>query len=366
MKFFDDFGMDFAIRCVLSGVRDGAAEVGEVLLTVESIKEGDPESYLERFCGLGRRLAAASAESLAAGNRRTSWGQALRAANYLFAGAWWAPGTSYADQVVPLWREHRAAWDLAVDTWPAITERKLLDTPQGALPTYWFRPNEGTPVGAVVMIQGLDTPLSDAAMSGLSEGLRRGYAVMLMEGPGQGEALFDRGLTLADSWDGVVPACLESARGRISGPVTVMGINHGSYFVLDAATKALDADAIVVDPAAYDLATDLVAGVSDPIQAAKLAMAFGSAATPESAAALAESLKFDPARLAAITAPVLQLSSAEAESFAGQSQIAAQNLGDNSVLQNFAKESGAALDCEIGAPQVRNAVVYDWLDALIT
>jgi len=162
MHFFSDDGMDFAARCLLSGVRDGAAEVGELLTAFDAITDGDPDSWLDEFSRLGRRLAADGDDAANEGHRKTAWGCSLRAANALFGGAWWAPATAHADDVASLWAEHRAAWDAAVSRWPSPAESVKIPTPVGDLPGYRFASTAAADRGTVVMIQGLDTPLSDA------------------------------------------------------------------------------------------------------------------------------------------------------------------------------------------------------------
>ncbi|MGI9576813.1 MAG: hypothetical protein ACR2OH_01280 [Microthrixaceae bacterium] len=365
MQFFDDPGMDFSVRCLLSGVRDGTAEVGEILATIERVEDGDADSWLNEFCGLGRRLVAQAEESSGAGLQRTAWGQALRAANYLFGGAWWAPATHRSGEVDVLWQQHRHAWDLAVSLWPTPAVAEAVPSPVGDLPGYRFTPGGGeTARGVVLMIQGLDTPLSDAAMTGLSEGLRRGWEVALVEGPGQGAALLRDGLNLADSWRGVVDAASEWARGGSAGPLVAMGVNHGSWFVLDAMVGGLVADAVVLDPGVVDLATDQQGATDDPIAAAKLLMATGTGSVSD-ALAVMDHYRFDPSALAAVAVPTFVADAESAESFAGQSQVVAENLGGDVHLERFSDASGAGLDCEIAAPQVRNAAVYDWLNARV-
>jgi hypothetical protein len=232
VQFFDDPGMDFSVRCLLSGGRDGAAEVGEILATAGRIEDGNADSWLEESCGLGCRLTEQATESAGAGRQRTAWGQALRAANYLFGGAWWAPATHRSGEVDSLWAEHRQAWDLAVSLWPTPASAESVPTPLGELPGYRFSASaDGPGRGVVLMVQGLDTPLSDAAMTGLSKGLRRGWDVALVEGPGQGAALLRNGLTLAGGWDGVVAAAGRWARPDPGFPLVAMGINHGSWCV---------------------------------------------------------------------------------------------------------------------------------------
>ena len=131
-----------------------------------------------------------------------------------------------------LWAQHRRAWDLAVSLWPPPASAESVPTPLGELPGYRFSASaDGPGRGVVLMVQGLDTPLSDAAMTGLSEGLRRGWDVALVEGPGQGAALLRDGLTLAGGWDGVVAAAGRWARPDPGFPLVAMGINHGSWCV---------------------------------------------------------------------------------------------------------------------------------------
>ncbi len=365
MQFFDDPGMDFSVRCLLSGVRDGAAEVGEILATAGRVEDGNADSWLEEFCGLGRRLTEQATESAGAGRERTAWGQALRAANYLFGGAWWAPATHRSGEVDSLWAQHRRAWDLAVSLWPTPASAESVPTPLGELPGYRFSASaDGPGRGVVLMVQGLDTPLSDAAMTGLSEGLRRGWDVALVEGPGQGAALLRDGLTLAGGWDGVVAAAGRWARPDPGFPLVAMGINHGSWFVLDSLVAGFDPDAAVLDPGVVDLAADQQGVADDPIGTAKLRLATGTD-TPDAALGVIDRYRIDPESLAAVGVPTFVAEAESAESFAGQSRIVAEHLGAAAHLHRFTDESGAGLDCEIAAPQVRNAAVYDWLEATV-
>lgn len=365
MKFFDDPGMDFSVRCLLSGVRDGTAEVGEILATLERIDDGDANSWLDEFCGLGRRLVVQAEQASGSGRSRTAWGQSLRAANYLFGGAWWAPATHRSSEVDALWQQHRHAWDLAVSLWPTPARAEPVPSPVGDLPGYRFEPDRSKGSrGVVLMVQGLDTPLSDAAMTGLSEGLRRGWEVALVEGPGQGAALLRDGLTLADRWQGVVAAAAEWAQADSANPLVAMGVNHGSWFVLDAMIDGFAPHAAVLDPGVTDLASDQQGAAEDPTGAAKLLMATGADTIAESLAVI-DRYRLAPSALGAVRVPTFVAQAESAESFAGQSELVADHLGGEVRLERFSDAAGAGLDCEIAAPQVRNAAVYDWLDATV-
>ncbi len=55
----------------------------------------------------------------------------------------------------------------------------------------------------------------------------------------------------------------------------------------------------------------------------------------------------------------------QATSFPGQSAELALLLGARARLAPFTSAEGAGLDCEIGAPRLRNQRVYDWLEDLL-
>src|SRR4051812_24411868 len=127
VTFFEDFGFDFAVRCVLSGVRNRMAEVGEVLALVARVTDGDAESWVREWHGLADRCDAIGDEAAAAGHPVSAWPAYLRAANYRFCGSYSLPATAAgaADPalVTAAWRAHRASFDRAVDQLPWRTER---------------------------------------------------------------------------------------------------------------------------------------------------------------------------------------------------------------------------------------------------
>lgn len=398
VTFLADGGMDFAVRCVLSGAPYATAEPGEVLAVVADVVDGDPSSWRDTWVARGRALAAAASSDAAAGRRHSAWGGALRAANYLFAGNYYAPACTDAAGARSVWAEHRAAWDLAVSCWPTPAAPAVIDTPAGALPGYWFAgaapAGERRPV--VVLIGGIETPMSDAPMTGLTDALARGYRVLLLDGPGQGAALYEGGLALAPHWDDVWPAVLDGLAaqpGVDPGRVCLMGINHGGLWAAQGAAVGGDrVAALVLDPAVTGLVDDVVAGLpedlgalwrpqpealdaavteraaSDPDLAFWVAKTrdpfpggdMGTALETLAAAALTE------ADLAAIACPTLVCVAEQASAFVGQADPVLAALGDRATRLDFTAAEGAGLDCEIGAPQVRNARVYDHLDALLT
>lgn len=395
VTFLADGGMDFAVRCVLSGAPYATAEPGEILAVLDRVDDGDPRSWRDAWVARGRALVAGARADADAGRTRSAWGAALRAANYLFAGNYYAPACTDVAGARAVWAEHRAAWDLAVRCWPTPATPVTLPTPAGDLPGYWFAgaapEQERRPV--VVLVGGIETPMSDAPMTGLTDALARGYRVLLLDGPGQGAALYEGGIGLAPRWDAVWPAVLDAVAGRTGvdpGRVCLMGINHGGLWAAQGAAIAPErVAALVLDPAVTGLLGDTLAGLPGDLaalwrdDAAALDAAVATRAGDDHDLAFWEAKAVDPfpgggvraaldgldaalltdGDLAAIACPTLVCVAEQATAFVGQHEPVLAALGPLATRIDFTTAEGAGLDCEIGAPQVRNARVYDHLDA---
>jgi pimeloyl-ACP methyl ester carboxylesterase len=353
-RFFDDDGMDFAVRCVLTGVRYGMAEVGEVLATVDAVVDGDADSWTDGWLALGRRVAALGTDAETRGHRHSAWGTHLRAANYLACANFWVPESTEPDRYVAVWHEHRGAWDRAVATWPTTAEVIAVPFEGDRLDGWWFPPSaDGRGPGpVVVLVNGIEAPASDLAMTGLADAVARGYGVLALDGPGQGRAFWDRDMALRPDWQAVVGAGLDWLLTRPTvdpGRVALMGISSGSLLAARAAAHLGDrVAALVLDPGVVRLtAEDL-----DPVR-------------PEQRPTDLAGYALTDGEVAALRVPTYVAEAERAIGFVGQpAELAARLAAQGTEVRHdrFTVAEGAGLDCEIGGPQIRNQRVYDWLD----
>lgn len=381
-QFFEDPDMDFAARCVLSGVRHGMAEVGETLEALAHIPDGDADRWLETFVALGRRCRRTADDARAGGHRHSAWNAALRAANYTYAGAWWAPVTRWRDSAGELWSEHRDHWDLAVEHWPSPAMPVRVPHATGTLPAHWFT----TPVPhamaedgrapTVVLVQGLGTPISDVPMTGLDGALARGHHVVVVDGPGQGAALHREARTVSEGWHGVIESLLDwlATRPEVDHDrISLLGTGAGALFAA-AAAAGDDQDriaALVVDPGVLDLGADAAAAVADAATDRARALLAATTTTPtgtttlEAAVQALGAQRIDAEQLALITCPTLVLRGESAGSFCGQTEPFVAALGGPHELRVLRDAEGAGLDQGLDASQVHDAAVFDWLDATL-
>jgi dienelactone hydrolase len=377
-RFFDDPDMDFATRCVLSGVRHAMSEVGEVLAATEAITDGDPDSWLDTYVDLGRRCRRDADLAEDAGHRYSAWNAALRAANYLYAGLWWAPVTRRADDAEQLWNEHRDSWDLAVRLWPSqVWPVRIPHDGSATAPGLWFASPAAADAAAptVILVQGLGTPTSDVVMTGLDGALARGHHVLVIDGPGQGTALHREHRTLQDGWDGLLSSAIDWLGTRPeSDPsrVSLLGVGHGAWFATEVATIDHRVAALVVDPGVVDLGADAAAAVRDASDDRARALLAGTTTTPTGTTDLDQAVRIlarhrlEATQLARIECPTLVVRGESAGSFCGQSEqlLDALTCPHDEVVLTDAQ--GAGLDVGLDASQIHDAVVFDWLDATLS
>jgi dienelactone hydrolase len=394
VRFADDPGFDFAIRCILNAVPYGAAEVGEVLATAGELDGPSVDAFHEAWTARGRAVRAVAEACERAGHRESAAMAHLRAANYLSAAVWYVLGTSAPERAPTAWREHRDSWEAAARTWPAPAERLTIPFEGTALDGYLFSPPgaEGRPRPLVVLMQGLDAPISDAMMTGLQDAVLRGYRTLVFDGPGQGSAIYERGLRARHDWEVVVGAALDHVLARPDidpDRVALVGVAHSGHLGARAAAFEPRVRALVLDPGVMRVVDGTLAqlpgevverfraGDREGFDAALAAaeqdsaeLRFTDLKTREPWGlgtplydALSGLARMNLAEVAGrVTCPALVLDPDDAEGWPGQSKEVAAALGGPVRLERFTAREGASLDCEILAPQVRNQRIFDWLD----
>jgi hypothetical protein len=113
--FFKDDDFSFLTEIALGSVYRQAADVGEVLTTVDRIQDGKARSWVDEWTATADRLAKEAAASARAGRKYSAAGQYLRASLYYSVATYSADGTGDPALFASLWEQHRAAWDQFVD-----------------------------------------------------------------------------------------------------------------------------------------------------------------------------------------------------------------------------------------------------------
>jgi pimeloyl-ACP methyl ester carboxylesterase len=227
---------EFQLLRWLSQTTYSGAEIGECLSTANKIKDGDIESWLAEWSALAERVEQIGRDCLARGHRVSAREAFLRATTYYEASFFFAPDDD--PRKVELYRRQRGAFQAA---------GALLDHPfevlripyEGGktLPGYFLAVDDSGQARPTIMINtgGDGTSERMYFSGGAVAGLRRGYNVLLWDGPGQpGTYLEDRSLVFRPDWEVPAGAALDylATRGDVDQDrIAYAGYSMGGYFV---------------------------------------------------------------------------------------------------------------------------------------
>ena len=386
--------VQFAVENVLGSVYSRAADVGEVLTTVDRVHDGDARSWVAEWTATAERVAGLAREAEAAGHLRTAAARWLRTATYLAAAAEKADATgTFAE----LWERHRGAWDRFADLTDGLgeigVERLEIPYEGTTLPGYVLRsgaPDE--PRRTLVYTNGSDGSVVGAWSRCAADALGRGWNVVTYDGPGQNAALVRQSLPFRPDWERVLTPVVDllTARPDVDAErIAVVGVSQGGYWVPRAVASEHRVAAAVADPGVVDVSTFPVAQLPRFLVALLDAgkrrefdrdMALGLQLSPSTRATLQWRMRpygttsyFDfftatrqyaltDEQLASIRCPLLVTDPEDEQFWPGQSARMAAAVGEHATLLPFTAAEGAGGHCEPAAAGLRGERVLDWLD----
>jgi hypothetical protein len=137
--FFKDEGFNFQTEIALGATYHQAADVGEVLATVERIRNGQAQSWVDEWSATADRLAAEATASADAGHSYSAARQFLRVSMYYSLASYAADGTGDSTLFAKLSEKHHVAWDRFVDLAGLQIERIEIPYEGMTLSGYFFR-----------------------------------------------------------------------------------------------------------------------------------------------------------------------------------------------------------------------------------
>ncbi len=243
---------DVQIRTILDYAVEGAASIGEVLAATAGVNEDDHQSWISAWNQLAQR-SVDIADGCAAQGRPISASEAyLRASTYFSVAVHAMAALPDAGAVTATSRKQRVAWEAFVALAPVRTERVDIPLAQTSLPGYLFRPAKDQATGAtVVAVGGSDGGFAELWARCAAAALRRGYNVLVFDGPGERSRLHERNALLRADWESVLTPVynfVSRRQGVDPTRIVLYGLRHGSYSVARALTCKHRFAAAVADP----------------------------------------------------------------------------------------------------------------------
>ncbi len=397
--FFKNDDFNFLTEIALGSVYRQAADVGEVLTTVDRIHDGKARSWVDEWTATADRLAQEAAASAAAGRSHSAAAQCLRASLYYSVATYSADGTGDPALFGLLWEKHRAAWDKFVDLGDfggAVAERIEIPYEGTTLPGYFFRAGAaGEPRRTLIFNNGSDGSVVGAWTDGIADALARGWNAMTFDGPGQNAALVRQGLAFRPDWEKVITPVVDSlsARADVDGAkLALLGVSQAGYWVPRALAFEHRIAAGVADPGVVDVSTTVLGHLPHMmiklLEAAEREkfnrdMEWTLKISPSTRSLLALRMRpygvttpyefFSAARdyaltdelIAQITTPVLVTNPDNEQFWPGQSQELFAKLTGKKAMIAFTEAEGADSHCEPAASGIRGERIFDWLNEQI-
>ncbi|HEU5158803.1 MAG TPA: dipeptidyl aminopeptidase [Streptosporangiaceae bacterium] len=408
---FKDDDFDFLAKIALGATYHRAADVGEVLSTVERIRDGHARSWVAEWTATADRLAAEADANATAGHAGTAARQYLRVSMYYSLADGAADGADGEADETPdgslfaeLWGRHRAAWDHFVDLTGQAAERIEIPYEDTTLPGYFFR--SALPAGpaderrrTLIFNNGSDGPVTAAWVQGIADALARGWHAVTFDGPGQNAALVRQGIPFRPDWEHVITPVVDHLLTRPDvdpAKIALLGVSQGGYWVPRSVAFEHRIAAIVADPGVVEVSAAMFRHL--PNHMIKLIeagdrrrfdkeMALALKFAPAMRATLASRMRpygttspyefFTKAReyvltddvIARIACPVLVTDPDDEHFWPGQSRELYDRLAHAKTpvrtLIRFTAREGADTHCEPAGNALRGERIFDWLDERI-
>jgi alpha-beta hydrolase superfamily lysophospholipase len=250
-RFFADQTYHFQALRVLNDVAADGADIADVLETVTRIRSGDAQGWFRAWTETGdraARLAEATTDRVAKGrallrahtyyrtaefflapNDAKRRGSTARNTQSFYAGLG-AMGIAYEQIKVP-YEGHRL---------DAVYYPSRVNQHKSAL---------------IVIGGGFDSTLEELYFLLGKDALEHGYDVLTYDGPGQGSALRDEGLTFTPEWEKPTRAVMDTflAGHARSGKIVLVGTSMGGYLAPRAAAFDARIDGVVAWDVMFDM-----------------------------------------------------------------------------------------------------------------
>jgi hypothetical protein len=366
----------------LDAVYAGSADLGEVFATARRVGPPEAGRWYAAWKATADRAAAIAERALADGQRVTARGAYLRASEYARQSFYFIRGELDDPRLQAGYAAHVAAFASAANLMAESVADVRIPYEQTTLKGYFCAPDRGGAARpTLIMPCGYDST-AEAGWVNVPDALARGYNVLLFEGPGQGQALYEQRLFLRPDFEHVLGPVIDWLVGRAevrADRLGLVGRSFAGYLAPRAATVEGRIAALVCDPAQPDMGLRIPGGFVGRLAGRAVGsemrisarrreffharMAAHGVDTVE--AYLAEMRRFTMiGQAAAIRCPTLIIES-QNDFAGGGGKLLFDALTCPRELVELTTEQGIDGHCGGLAQQVWAGVVYDWLDRIL-
>jgi hypothetical protein len=381
--YFNDEDFDGQLQRSVGKADSGMANVGECLAIAGQITAGDRDSWYRAWSGFAGRLARQGQAALASGHPVSARGVLLRAAEYYRQAFFY-----HRDNLDG--RELRSAYGSSVQAFRGALP--LLDHHAevlgGGLSGYLFTRDANSRLPTLLHIGGYDATAEELYASA-GPALERGYAFAAIDGPGQGEMLYDQRVPMRPDWEAVVPGMVDALAKHPqvdSRRIVLVGRSFGGLIAPRGASGEHRLAAMIVDPGQLEMGSSVMKRLGElgshlddpaadsqfqsllsvPALRAFLAPRMATHGLTSVRGYFQDLLRYTNQDTAgAVTCPSFVTDNETDTVSVGQGKALFDRLTCPKTFRLFTKAEGAEGHCEGMAPAVFWTAAFDWLDELL-
>ncbi|NMO93198.1 S9 family peptidase [Actinomycetospora sp. TBRC 11914] len=388
-----DDAFDAQLQRSLTAAMRSCADLGEVRSVATRIQPRDFDSWAREWRALADAVVADGDESLGRDDAVSARRCYLRAVEYYRQAFFFERDDLTRAELHADYRAHVAAFRAAMPLLTTPCTPMELERDGVAASGYLLRPAaDDTPRPTVIAPAGYDSTAEGGYAEEAVSALEYGMNCLVVEGPGQGGVLYDRGQTLRPDFETVLRPVLDwvvTQPGIDPAALVLFGRSFAGYLAPRGAAGESRIAALVADPAQYDFGAALHARLGDvmwrrveqrdPTLDADLA---GMLADPQQrndyqcrmathgVTTLSDYFwalsQFSLEGLAGrITCPTLALEAEGDFAGTGQLDVFAKAVGGPVTTHHFTAAEGAGGHCEGLGQQRLDRVVYGWLATVL-
>lgn len=249
---------NFQMLRMANHIATGGCELSHLMRVAGEIPEPSPTGWLNAWSRIAEEERRNGELCAARGAYKSAREYLLRACNYARVS------TFYLSAEHPAKRASNTSSRAAFAAAQPHADHFILNTSvawrQGALPGYLLLPRQASYAPAVVFIGGADASKEELYFTGGRRLVEQGFAVLLLDGPGQGEAWLAKGFGAAPDWDTLGPSIFDTLAAFPSidlENVGLLGISMGGYYAPKIASAEPRFKCLAVWGACFDVLEDL-------------------------------------------------------------------------------------------------------------
>lgn len=259
---FQDPELDGQFLRTLDYIFHGGADIGECFITARRIDPTNEATWYTEWMALGDRIHAEAEASLAEGHVISARDGFYRASAYYRTAMDFLYRPPLSPEMVNAFQRQRDTFQQAAVLGPWTFELVEVPYEDTTLPGYLMTPGGDGPFPTVILVDGYDGTMEETYFSGGIAALKRGYAILMVDGPGQGGALIEQGLVFRPDWEAVVTPEVDFLLTRPEvdpARIVLLGRSWGGYLAPRAATGEHRIAALIADAAQYSPGTRAMA-----------------------------------------------------------------------------------------------------------